>query len=254
MPVTLRKHFFAIILGACCFPALAADAIAGGPARGGLRLIVQQQCLPHWLRSHDPAPCVSVQTVGQDPLSDGFAVLHDRKGGAHFLLIPTRTITGIESVEARAPGALNYFDAAWRARKVLAADIGHQPPRSAVGLAVNSIHSRSQDQLHIHISCLRPFVYRALQAQASRIGDTWSVISIALWHYQAMRIKGPELGTTNPFALLANLLPGAKDSMAEYTLLVAGAQFAEGSGFVVLAGRGVPAGELLLDSSCAVGR
>jgi CDP-diacylglycerol pyrophosphatase len=253
LSVTFSRRLFAVIV-CICSTAMVAVAIAGEFARDRLRLIVQQQCVRHWLESHDPAPCVSVNTVGKGPLSDGFAVLHDLKGGAHFLLIPTRTITGIESVEARAPGALNYFDAAWRVRGVLATTIGHPLPRSAVGLAVNSIHSRSQDELHIHISCLRPLVYRALEAQASRIGDTWSGISIGLWHYQAIRIQGAELGTTNPFVLLANLLPGAQDSMSEYTLLVAGAQFQEGPGFIVLAGRDEPAAELLLDSTCAVGK
>jgi CDP-diacylglycerol pyrophosphatase len=63
---------------------------------------------------------------------------------------------------------------------------------------------------------------------------------------------GQELGKQNPFRLLADRLPGAKDRMAEFTLLVAGMQFKDGPGFVVLAGSTVPGAELLLDSTCAV--
>jgi CDP-diacylglycerol pyrophosphatase len=252
--VTFRKRYFAIILCAWGLAVLVASTIAGSTARDQLRVIVQQQCLPHWLETHDPTPCVSLSVVGNANTSDGFAVLHDRKGGAHFLLIPTRTISGIESAEARSPGTLNYFDAAWKARKALETIVGRELPRSAVGLAVNSTHSRSQDQLHIHISCLRPLVYDALQEEASRIGNSWSAINLSLWHYQAMRIMGVELGAINPFALVADRLPGAKDAMAEYTLVVAGMQFQEGPGFVVLAAGGELAGELLLDSSCAVAK
>jgi hypothetical protein len=40
--------------------------------------------------------------------------------------------------------------------------------------------------------------------------------------------------------------------MGQFTLLVAGMQFKEGPGFVVLAGNAVPGAELLLDSTCAV--
>ena len=38
--------------------------------------------------------------------------------------------------------------------------------------------------------------------------------------------------------------------MGDYTVVVAGMQFANGPGFIVLAGTG-QTGELLLDSSCA---
>jgi CDP-diacylglycerol pyrophosphatase len=181
-------------------------------------------------------------------------VLADRKGGAHFLLIPTRTISGIESPEVRAHGALNYFESAWRAREVLNGVAGHSIPRDAVGMAVNQVRSRSQDQLHIHISCLRRSVYDTLRAQADTVGSRWSPLSMGGFEYQAIRVMGRELGVRNPFEILADRLPGAKDSMGEFTLLVAGVEFKQGPGFVLLAGNAVPGAELLLDSSCDVAR
>ncbi|MBS0578573.1 MAG: CDP-diacylglycerol diphosphatase [Proteobacteria bacterium] len=85
-------------------------ALAGvDPARDRLRAIVQGQCVPHWLATRSPAPCARVG--GEDP-APSYAVLHDRKGGAHFLLIPTRTLLGMESPEARDGQAVNYFAAA----------------------------------------------------------------------------------------------------------------------------------------------
>ena len=130
--------------------------------------------------------------------------------------------------------------------------LGHSVPRSAIGLAVNQVHARSQDQLHIHISCLRRSVYDALEAAAERFGESWSPISIGGLQYQAIRVMGGQLGAQNPFELLADRLPGAKDTMGDFTLLVAGMEFKEGPGFVLLAGNSVPGAELMLDSSCAV--
>lgn len=232
--------------------ALAAAVTARGAGRNQLRFIVQQQCIPHWLKAHDPAPCISVSLRGSGPAAAGFALLADQKGGAHFLLIPTQSISGIESPAVRAPGALNFFDAAWNARAVLDTVVGHPVAREVIGLAVNSIWARSQDQLHIHIGCLRPFVYDALHADAPRIGATWSPLTMSVFRYQAIRINGRDLHSTNLFERLADGLPGARDAMGQFTLFVAGMAFKEGPGFLVLAGRSVPGTETLLDASCAL--
>jgi CDP-diacylglycerol pyrophosphatase len=220
--------------------------------RDQLRFIVQQECLPGWLKAHNPDPCISVTLTGHGLRAQGYALLADRRGGAHFLLIPTQSISGIESPALRAPGAINYFDAAWKARQVLDSVVGRAVPRSAVGLGVNSIRARSQDQLHIHISCLSQSVYEALQSAADRIGGTWTPFPMGGFRYQAIRIIGRQLGGPTPFELLADRLPGAKDDMGEFTLLVAGASFKDGPGFVALAGASVPGTRLLLDPSCAL--
>jgi CDP-diacylglycerol pyrophosphatase len=68
--------------------------------------------------------------------------------------------------------------------------------------------------------------------------------------YAALRITGAGLEGANPFELLANYKPDARHRMGDYTLVVVGAQFADGPGFILLAGTG-QTGELLLDSSCA---
>jgi CDP-diacylglycerol pyrophosphatase len=228
-----------------------ADPPAPPAARDRLRFIVQEQCLPHWRAAHDPAPCVSVDADPRGAEPPGYAVLADRKGGAHFLLIPTRTLRGVESPELREPGALNFFDAAWQSRAVLARFVGHALPRTAVGLAVNQRRSRSQDQLHIHIGCVRADVARTLRSQAPALGPEWSAAEIAGYRYRALRIMGERPGAANPFALLADGLAGAAGSMEEFTLLLSGMDFADGPGFVLLAGSAVPGAELLLDPACA---
>jgi len=215
--------------------------------------------MPHWRDSQDPSPCERV-------LAPDFALLADRKGGAHFLLIATRTLSGIEDPDLLRADAPNYFAAAWAARDRLAAIIGHEPRRDAVGLAINSALARGQDQLHIHIECVQPGLHRALQAAAGGLSDHWSRLPSAEFPYYALRIRGPSLDNANPFELLVNGLPGARQSLAAYTIVVAGAQFDDGPGFIVLAGRTptrpgllgprpaglVAPGETLLDSTCAV--
>jgi CDP-diacylglycerol pyrophosphatase len=238
----LRARTSAVLLAVFASAALCTTP-ARGENRDALRQIVQQQCLVHWLEQHQPAPC--------DRVEAGYAVLADRKGGAHFLLIPTKTIAGIESAELENADTPNYLSAAWRARDRLAAAAGHEIPRDAVGLAVNPPHARTQDQFHIHIECLRPDVFRLLNAAADRITDTWSTLTVGGAHYEALRITGEDLDGANPFELLAKHAQAAGQAVGDYTLVLAGTQFRGVPGFILLASTG-PAGELLLDSTCAV--
>jgi CDP-diacylglycerol pyrophosphatase len=217
--------------------------------RDALRRIVQDECMVHWLKQQSAAPCERLY-LRDDGSGAGYALLADRKGGAHFLLIPTQTMAGIESPAAREPGGPNYFAAAWAARDLVAAAAGRPLSRSAFGMALNPKHARSQDQLHIHMECLRAEVVAALKAASGHLSSEWSPVSIAGWHYDALRILGEDLGESNPLRRLADRPPDARASLEDYSLILAGMQFKEGPGFVLLAGTGL-AGELLLDSTCA---
>lgn len=219
--------------------------------RDALRQIVQEQCVVHWIQKHDPAPCERIFLPDSKTESSGYAVLADRKGGAHYLLIPTQTMAGVESGELLDPDTPNYFAEAWHARDLITAFVGHAVARTAIGLAVNTARSRTQDQFHIHIECLRQDVAESLRASAERINDIWSPVMVAGSTYQALRIMGDGLDGSNPFELLANLKPDVRHHMGDYTLVVAGMQFKSGPGFVLLTGTG-PTGELLLDATCAV--
>jgi CDP-diacylglycerol pyrophosphatase len=246
---------------------LAAAPSAFAADRDALLHIVQDQCLPHWREQHDPAPCEQIVLPALN-LQRGYAVLADSKGGAHFLLIPTLILSGIEDPALLHEQIPNYFAAAWLARGRLDAVVGHQLRRDAIGLAINSSIARGQDQLHIHIECLRPAVYRALHSAAAQgIGNHWVPFAIEESPFNALRLTGQDLGDANPFILLADGLHAAKHSIGEYTIVVAGMEFKEGPGFMVLAGRTparaqvllgirrngqVAPGETLLDASCAV--
>jgi CDP-diacylglycerol pyrophosphatase len=219
--------------------------------RDALRQVVQNQCLQNWRQHHEPSPCERIWLSSPQPDSPGYAVLEDRKGGAHYLLIPLQTFSGTESGELLDPELPNYFAQAWNARDLLNAYVGHAVPRTAVGLAINTARARDQDQFHIHIECLRPEVFDALHAATAQLTSKWSPVTVIGSTYQAMRIADPSLETTRPFDLVAQLSPDARHHLGNYTVLIAGMQYSDGAGFVILTSTG-PTAELLLDPGCTV--
>jgi len=219
--------------------------------RSALRQIVQEQCVVNWQEHHNPAPCERVVLADPNNAGSGYAVLAASGGGAHYLLVPTRTMTGIESGELLDPDAPNYFAETWHMRKLISSFVGHDVPRTVVGLAIGIAVSRAQDQFHVNIECLQQDAFRALRASSDNFTDAWSPIAVAGSTYQARRVMGDGLDASNVFELLAGLSPDARHHMGNYTLIVAGMQYKSGPGFALLAGTG-PSGEILLDSSCAV--
>ena len=219
--------------------------------------IVNGQCVPNQEQHGDPKPCVEVDL--KDGVAHGYAVLKDLNGPTQYLVLPTARIVGIEAPELQAPGATNYFAAAWSARTFVEKSLGHDLPRDNVGLAVNSILARTQNQLHIHVDCLHADVRDTLVRLRSSIGDKWAPLSepVGGHPYRAMRVMGPTLDGHNPFKLLADGVPGARADMKMRTLVVVGMQFdGDAPGFVILTDQVDPlhfdfgAGGLLEDHSC----
>jgi CDP-diacylglycerol pyrophosphatase len=227
----------------------------------GLWRIVHDQCVAHFIASHDPAPCQTVRIDGGE--DRGYAVLKDLVGATQFLLIPTRRVSGIEDPALLAPGAANYFADAWGAIGLVSARAHAALPRDALSLAINAAAGRSQDQLHIHLDCVRADVRDALRRQAGGIGAAWAPLGEAVGghRYLAMRVDGEGLDAANPFRLLADGVPGAAGEMGRHTLVVVGMIFGGGTpGFVLLDDRSDPLygdfgnGESLQDHDCAVAR
>jgi CDP-diacylglycerol pyrophosphatase len=251
-------------LAVACLLGGGASMIAGTVAHAdpdALWKIVHQRCVPDQQMNNDPKPCVAVDLA--DGEARGHVILKDRDGATQFLLIPTARVAGIESREIIAPDAPNYFAAAWAAREEVDAVVRRILPREDIGLAINSIYGRSQDQLHIHIDCLRGDVIDALHVHAGEITEAWSAFPVPLAgnSYLARRLDGAVLDQVNPFRLLADGVPAASADMGHETLVVAGATFPDGKpGFVLLADHADLAagdrasGEELQDHDCAVAR
>ncbi|MDP9168534.1 MAG: CDP-diacylglycerol diphosphatase, partial [Actinomycetota bacterium] len=195
--------------------------------------IVGGQCVPDQLAHADPAPCSTVD------LNSGSAVLKDLVGATQFLLIPTERVSGIDDPAILAATSPNYFADAWRARSFVDERAGARLPRQWISLAINSAVARSQDQLHVHVDCVRPDVHDALTDHAAAVGPSWAPFPVLLsgHRYDAMSVGGDDLDA-NPFTLLADGIPGARSDMGDRTLVVVGAVDADGRpDFVILTDR-----------------
>jgi CDP-diacylglycerol pyrophosphatase len=211
--------------------------------------VVHEQCVPGQQLELDPSPCTAVDLAEGE--GNGYAVYKDIRGAAQYLLIPTARVTGIEDPVLLQPGVPNYFAEAWRARAFTEAAAGGSLPRDWVSLAVNPAVARSQNQLHIHIDCLRADVQQALSRYGGSIGTTWAALPVALAgnRYDAVAVE--DLDAVNPFAVA---LADERDPGLA-TMAVVGSGTDDRPGFVILRSRAdpvagvLPAAELLQDHS-----
>ncbi|WP_157952963.1 CDP-diacylglycerol diphosphatase [Limnobaculum parvum] len=213
----LLKWLFAIII-----VALIILAIWWGWVRSHsneLWKIVSEQCIPHQQLSISTAsPCIDVVLTPET--KRGYAIFKDRKGPLHFLLIPTAKIDGIESKELQQPDSTDYLYQAWMARYYLAQQVGKPISREMVSLAVNSAYGRSQEQLHIHIACIKPEIQAQLGSQMDTFSEKWSSVPYGInnHHYIARTLTESQLREVSPFQRVAMEVSDAADNMEKYGL------------------------------------
>jgi CDP-diacylglycerol pyrophosphatase len=108
--------------------------------------------------------------------------------------------------------APNYWEAAWDARRFVEQGVRRQLLRDQIGMAINSVASRSQGQLHIHVSCIAPVVADFLRRHQAEIHGAWS----PLWLVFGATFRNGKSG----FYLLGND-PGAspRDTVSAEALL-----------------------------------
>ena len=227
--------------------------------RGVLWRVVQTCVAAHGLTGL-AFPCLAVDTT--KGAERGYAVLRGPMDKSHIIVTPTVRTIGIEEDRLRAPGAPNYFADAWASRHYATDGLPRAPARDDLAMAVNSRRGRSQDQLHIHVDCIRPGVKKAL-AQTADTLDThrWTRIAV-LPHaprYWALAVPNPDLAGLNVFDLVTKGLAIQPDDVDDTTIVVVGTQ-TPGPGFIVLARQRIPDsgdeahGEALMDHSCAAFR
>jgi len=259
-PAMLKARIAAVSLVVCVAVTLVAPGVTQADS-DALWNIVHTLCVPNQEQHGTPGPCAAVDLRNGE--QHGYVVLKDLAGATQFLLIPTARITGIESPALLAPDAPNYFAIAWQSRAYVNGVLHRDLPRDDIALAVNSVSGRSQNQLHIHIDCIRSDVREALRKIEARIRTNWAPAGTPLagHPYLAMRVEGAQLGQANPFTLLANGVPGAREDMGRHTLVVVGATFSNGhAGFIILDDHADPvakdtgSGEELQDHSCAIAK
>lgn len=246
-----KHHLAALVFSTVCgVPAIASDPNV-------LWRIVHDQCVPHEQQFHTPLPCTAITDSGRS------AILKDIEGATQFLLIPTARVTGIEDPAILVPGAPNYWHSAWQARNLVQALAKRALADDALSLAINSVDGRSQNQLHIHIDCIRADIREALRQHVNDIGGTWALFPVPLagHEYRAMRVETLDRPGADPFRLLADQLPAARTAMGLQSIAAVGAIFGDGEpGLVLLQTQADPKSgnrgeaEELQDHSCALAR
>jgi CDP-diacylglycerol pyrophosphatase len=231
------------------------------PARAdpnALWRIVHGACVPHFEAGLGPKPCERVDLDGG--VDQGVAILKDLVGVSQMLAIPTRRITGIEDPQMLAPNAPPVFTVAWAAKSLVEARLGRTLPREAVGLAINSKWTRSQEQLHVHVDCMAVSVVKALAEYASALDGVWRAMTVPLQGriYFARRVDSADLVDVAPLKLLADGVEGARANMGAYSLAAVGGTFDGKPGFILLADQfsleGGGHAEGLEDHDCAIAR
>ena len=255
MRVNWRSGLGALLIGGLVV-AVAARLVASASTNpNALWDVVHGVCVPAQETTGKPGACVAVDLGG------GYAVLKDLRGKTQVLVIPTARVSGIESTYVLAPASPNYWDDAWKARSYVEGYARRRIPRDDIALTVNSIYGRSQNQLHIHVDCVRPSIAAALRANLRRLGPNWSRFSLRLegHRYRALWLPGAELGSRDPFKILADGDKAARADMGAESLALVGVTAPDGApGFVLLSHRADPTrgddghAEELMDHHCKV--
>lgn len=176
--------------------------------------IVSQQCVPNQQKNHDPAPCLKVN------LADRYVLFKDKKGPYHDLLMPTDKVSGIESPNLQSENTPHYFSQAWENRAHISEELGKPVQDAFLSLALNSKYGRSQNQMHIHIACLRPDVYNVLKEKMDQIDQTWKPLDTKLvdHRYIARKLSGKDLSKEDPIKLLQQYVSERGDNISHYGL------------------------------------
>lgn len=246
-----RRRFVIVlvVLGVLITVGCASMALNFHKNSDALWKIVSQQCIPGQQQKNNPAPCRQVN------IQDGYVVLKDRNGPLQFLLIPVAKVSGIESQKLLNPATPNYLAEAWRSRHFMEEKRGAIIDDRNYALTVNSRWGRTQNQLHIHISCLRPDIRQRLDALGKTLTAQWQSQQLGEHQYQLRIITRDEFKRTSPFIRIANELPGAREEMGSYGVAIAA--LGDGKRVLMVVKRNLlllnrASAEELQDHSCAI--
>jgi CDP-diacylglycerol pyrophosphatase len=218
----------------------------------GLWKVVGGQCVPNQRDQGTPAPCTTVD------FQKRYAVLKDIAGRAQYLLIPTDRVAGIESPDILYGGSPEYWVGAWNAGRYVDKKLGTTLAANQLGLEINSSTQRSQNQLHIHVDCMRTDIANALAPHRNDPPGQWSPVTLDGSRYRVTRVMSLH-DADNPFRVVARDL-GPQQTMGAQTILVTGAgpDATHDGWLIVNSGRDAEGGtgtaEGLLDHTCSLAR
>ncbi len=126
----------------------------------------------------------------------------DPKKPTAYLIIPTHRVNGIECQETLDTPLVDIWERGW----YQATNRLKDKLKGPVALAINSQSGRDQNQLHIHISCVKAAVLSALSANDGKIGtDPTHAFPLELGthgnSYEIVKVKGLT-GDNSPFKVI----------------------------------------------------
>ena len=205
-------------------------------------------CVPGYVNKDTYQPCSLVD------MNEKIAVYKVDNDKYQYLLLPTDKITGVEDDKLQKNGSPNYLYDAWLAKTFLTERLGKPIKERFISLALNPQNARSQDQLHIHISCLSSSANEILsKIPEGKINTAWSKeqVTIPPYSFYYRKVSLDELINENLFKSVSDKVKQEKGSL-EYTgvgLVNRGPE-----NFIMLVGIGTSAkgvsAELIQDHEC----
>ncbi len=238
---------------------LSAAILLTGCARSdALWGVVDKLCLNNHALTKNTAPCHSIYVPEGN--ARGFSVIQNPRYPYHFILVPTIKVSGIEDPQLFAESSVDYFGYAWLMRYLVSWQYGAQVPDDMLGMAVNSASGRSQDQLHIHLTCLREDVRRQMLAERPYIQERWTPMQDKLLKntYYARKVVQPTAMGIYPVKSVSDYFHLSPEQMAEWGVALIPTHWSGQKGFILLTTRrGWDKGnrasvESLLDKKCSI--
>ena len=132
-------------------------------------------CVPAYKTDDVYGPCAMVN------LDEDYAIYKADSGPYQYLLIPTGKVTGIEDARLQQLQEPNHFYHAWQSRGFMTQRLNRPIKEHMIALAVNAENARTQDQLHIHISCLSSEARISIASlPVDQLNDRWSDTTVEI--------------------------------------------------------------------------
>ncbi|WP_269430448.1 CDP-diacylglycerol diphosphatase [Mycobacterium haemophilum] len=164
-------------------------------SRDALWKIVHDRCELGYQRTGAYDPCTLVDE------QSGTALFKASYDPNQYLLLPLARVTGIEDPALQEPASPNYLYDAWAARAFVSSRLNNSLPEPDISLAINPKNARTQDQLHIHISCVSPATAAVLKQVNSAEYVGWKPLPTELKDhtYQALAVNRNTFESKNLF-------------------------------------------------------
>ncbi|QYA03924.1 CDP-diacylglycerol diphosphatase [Rhizobium sp. B21/90] len=205
-------------------------------SRSALGLVIDS-CELNLSITGSPFPCLKI-VQSPRPLS-AYAILREPTHKERTILTPLDAISGIEDSRLMAAGGPNYFDDAWKERSIILDGYPQKDDWLDAALAINAATNRTQDHLHIHIGCVSTRLKSALSGKRDEIGvlSFQKIRTDTAWRSFWVKFYAADnLTDINPFHIVADGVPGAREDMQDVAIGVVGASLKTGQrGFYILA-------------------